>query len=212
MNNRFKAIYFDMDGTLIRNTNSVQYICTLNGRYDDLMKIEEMEDNKQITWVEADYLKSKLMQGLRKAEIKENFSREISVISGLSECLAWIKENGMKSVLITAGPIDVAYALVERFAFDAAYGSEYEVVDGIFSGKILKHLDGKGKLDGLIDFCQKNGISLDECIAIGDSASDIEVFEKCGKRIALNYSETLINKADEYVITENIIDLIDFIR
>lgn len=188
LHNRFKAVYFDMDGTLIRNTDSVQYLCTLNGRYDELMKIEKMEDSNEVCWVEADYLKSKLIQGMHQDRIKESFDKEISLITGIKECLIHIRERGMKSVLITAGPIDVAYALAERFEFDAVYGSEYEVVNGVYTGKIIKHLDGTGKLDGLIDFCQKHDFSLKECIAVGDSASDIEVFEKCRKRIAINYS------------------------
>ena len=46
------------------------------------------------------------------------------------------------------------------------------------------------------------------CIAVNDSVSDIEVFEKCGKRIAINYSKSLINKADEYLITEDLKDIL----
>lgn len=38
---KIKAVYFDMDGTLITNTNSVEYLCILNGKADEVRDIEK---------------------------------------------------------------------------------------------------------------------------------------------------------------------------
>lgn len=68
-----------------------------------------------------------------------------------------------------------------------------------------------GKLDGLIEFCRENKVTLDDVVAIGDSASDIKVFEKVGKAIAINYSNKLIGKADKYLETHKISDILKHI-
>lgn len=53
--------------------------------------------------------------------------------------LNWIdadyqKSALFKSILITAGPIQVAEEMSERYGFDQVFGSEYEVLDGVFTG------------------------------------------------------------------------------
>lgn len=208
---RYKAVAFDMDGTLIRGTDSVQYLCSLNGRKDELRQIEKRENSGELSWIEADHLKARLLRGLPRSRISESFDREVPLISGTAECLARIRALGLKTVLLTAGPLDVARALAERLTFDAVCGSEYEVVNGVYMGRISKHLDALGKLAGLADFCRKQRIGLHECIAVGDSASDDEVFRHCGKSIAINYSQALVNRADEYLMTEDLRSILDFI-
>jgi len=47
MENGFWLACFDMDGTLIRNTNSVRYLCCLNGKEDEVLEIENREVEKK---------------------------------------------------------------------------------------------------------------------------------------------------------------------
>lgn len=58
MNNNFKLICFDMDGTLIRNTNSVRYLCKLNGTEQKALDIESQEMVEMITRVMSDVPKN----------------------------------------------------------------------------------------------------------------------------------------------------------
>ena len=64
----------------------------------------------------------------------------------------------------------------------------------------------------LNDFCAKNNFRMDHCIAIGNSGSDIDVFNNCSKSIAINYSDALIGKASEYINTDDLSDIIDIIN
>ena len=201
-----------MDGTLIRNTNSVRYLCKLNNNLIELEKIEYLENNKSISWIEADYLKAKLIKGLDLKNVEEKFKDNVGLIQNLQWVLMYLGEKGVKSVLITAGPIQVANILGTKFGFDGVYGSLYEVKGHKFTGKITTHLGNNDKLECLNDFCAKNGIATDNCIAIGDSESDIEIFKKCAKSIAINYSDTLKGKASAYLITDDLADIIGIIE
>jgi phosphoserine phosphatase len=204
---KIEAISFDMDGTLIRNTDSVRYLCMLNNNVKELERIQGRENDGDISWIEADYLKVKLIKGLELEAIKDNFAKSIQLIQNIDKVLLFLRKRQIGSVLITSGPTQVADILGKKFGFDSVYGSEYEVKNYKFTGKIRTHLGHDGKLSCLTDYCIKSGISLEHCVAIGDSESDIAIFGKCGRSIALNYADALRGKASEYIITDDLFDI-----
>jgi len=207
----FKLFCFDMDGTLIRNTNSVKYLCVLNNKEKQLLEIEKREENKELSWIEADYLKAELIKGLSIEKITNHFSNCIKLINNIDYVIRYLKAQGIKNILVTAGPTQVANIIGELFDFDKVYGSNYEVENKIFTGRITEHLGEGGKLKSLLTYCKETGIEVNECVAVGDSDSDIDIFSKCGKSIAINYSEILIGKADIYLRTDDLNDILKYI-
>ncbi len=209
---KIKAACFDMDGTLIRNTDSVRFLCMLNNNLEKVREIERLENDGSISWIEADHRKAELIKGLDLRDAVLRFDDSVELVKNVEYVLTNLRERGVKSVLVTAGPIQVASIVGNMFGFDAVYGSLYEVRNQKFTGRITTHLGQGGKLACLEDFCAKNGISLGQCLAIGDSESDIEIFRKCGKSIAINYSDALKGEASEYIVTEDLQDIIDILR
>lgn len=201
-----------MDGTLIRNTDSVRFLCMLNNSLEKLKRLERLETDKSISWIEADHLKAELIKGLDLGDAVRGFTDNVEFVKNVEHVLTYLRERGVQSVLITVGPIQVANIVGTKFGFDGVYGSLYEVKDQEFTGRITTHLGHGGKLACLQDFCAKNGICFDQCVAIGDSESDVEVFRKCIKSIAVNYSDALKGEASEYIVTDDFLDIIDVLR
>ena len=197
-----------MDGTLITNTNSVKYLCKINDNLDEVLKIKQMEEKDMLSWIKADYQKAKLIKGLHLDEAYKRFDKEIRLIKNIDKTINHFKSQGLKPIVVTAGPIQVANVLKRRYNFDEVQGSKFEVKDNIFTGKIIEHLGDQGKLESLLSFCNKHNIKLNQCIAIGDSESDIKIFEKVKKSIAINYSKKLIGKANFYLKTNDISEII----
>lgn len=211
MSKKYKTVCFDMDGTLIRNTNSVEYLCQLSNKAQDVKEIEDKEKRDEISWIKADYLKARLFKGLEVREVSKNFGKNIKIIDNLEIVLNELKSRGIKVMLVTAGPIQVAEELNKLYKFDKIYGSDYEVINGKYTGLIKNHLGDNGKLDSVREFCNENSINLYEVVSIGDSASDLKVFEKVGKSIAINYSKSVIGKANKYILTNDLKDVLKFI-
>lgn len=211
MKEKCKVVCFDMDGTLIRNTNSVEYLCKLSGKANEAKIIEDMEMRKELNWIEADYQKAKLFKGLNVFEVGCEFEKNIEVIENLTNVLDTLRKRKVQVVLITAGPIQVAEEMNKRYKFNQIFGSDYEVKKGIFTGNIVNHLGNKGKLNSLKSYCKSINVSLDEVVSVGDSESDISIFEATGKSIALNYSDCLVGKAQEYIKTDDLRDILKFI-
>lgn len=207
----FKIACFDMDGTLILNTNSVEYLCTINNKKYQFGIIDREGIEKGLSWIETDYIKAELMRGLSVEKISYLFDKYIVLIQGIEETVAYLKEKGFKVILVTSGPTVVAELVAKRYGFDMYFGSEYEVKDGLMTGKIIKHTGKFGKLSCLTEYCKEIGSSYDKCIAIGDGFSDIDLFEKCGKSVAINYEPCVEGKAGCYIKTGDLKDIIKFI-
>jgi phosphoserine phosphatase len=209
---KIEAVCFDMDGTLITNPDSVRYLCTLNGRAHELAELEEIESNGSLSWIDADYRKAKLMRGLHVAEVGAQFKHSIELIRNIDKVSAYLRKRETRSVLITAGPIQVADVLGRQFAFDGVYGSLYEVKSGRFTGRITSHLGSSGKLDCLEEFCFRHGIDLEHAVAIGNSESDLGLFRRCRRSIAINYTDILEGQASEHIITDDLSDVIPILE
>jgi len=212
MDGYYKLCCFDMDGTLIRNTNSVKYLCEINNKLEKLLQIEDREEKKEISWIEADYKKAELIKGLNIEKVTACFANSIKFIENIEYVIKEIKEQEKKCILVTAGPIQVAKIIGEMFGFDKVFGSNYEVQGNIFTGKIIEHLGEEAKLKSLQSYCKEENIEISRSIAIGDSDSDVSVFSKCGKSIAINYTDSLIGKADVYLRTDDLKDLLEHIK
>lgn len=84
--------------------------------------------------------------------------------------------------------------LAEYYGFDDYGGSEYEVINGHFTGKkaLLKK---ERKPEYLKELVAKHGASYDGSIAVGDSESDIPMLEAVEHPIAFNPTKLLFDHA-----------------
>ena len=206
-----KLVCFDLDDTLIRKIHSVMYLSILNNRYSEIIEIEKREETGELNWIEADYYKAKLASGLALEKVFQEFTYILKPLSNISKAIERLHNAGFKCIVITAGPRQVAHAACNIWGLDGYYGSDYEVIHEKFTGKIINHIGDKGKIFCLKEYCKKNDLISDDCIAVGDGFSDIPLFEYCGTSIAINYSDVTIDKATHYIKTDDLTDILKFI-
>ena len=203
-----KLVCFDLDGTLIKEIHSVMFLCILNGNLAPLREIEALESSGSLDWIEADHRKALLLEGLRESKIREEFHRILKPLKNIGHVVEILRSHGIRSVLISAGPRQVARVAEEMWGFDSSEGSDYETLKGFFTGKILEHVGETGKNAILRSYCEMHGIRRNECVAVGDGVSDIALFDYCGESIAINYSPVLSGKASRYLRTDDLNDIL----
>ena len=211
-NVRTKLITFDLDDTLIREIHSVMLPCILNDREKEHAVIQKREENGELDYEAADRLRAKLFLGLPEAEIKKRFLQIAKPLEYIPETIRFLHRWNIKCLLITVGPIQVAKAFSEIYGFDGFYGSDYEVKEGIFTGKILEYIRAENKINCLKDFCEKHSVDLNSCVAVGDGATDIPLFQCCGASIALNASDQAKAAASVSLDTDSLWDLLKYIK
>jgi phosphoserine phosphatase len=189
---RPKLVCFDLDGTVMLHPNSLQYLCRLNHAPEAaLAAIDLRECSGEVDWIAADHERARLIAGLPVARVEENLDRQLRTIPGLGPVLDALRGGGIITVLITAGPIEVAQAVTRRFPFDRCFGSDFETSlggDPIYTGRIARHLGSVGKVDCLLQLCHESRVVLDDCVAVGDGDSDLALFRAVGTSIGIGCS------------------------
>jgi phosphoserine phosphatase len=208
---RFKLACFDLDDTLIREIHSVMLPCILNGKEKEHSYIQEQEEKGLINYKSADYLRAELLIGLEECKIAQSFLKVAKPLKNIKNVVDVLHKQNIKCIVITVGPRQVAKVVCDIWGFDGYYGSDYEVVEGQFTGKILNYIGAEQKVDCLQAFCRNHNIKPDECISVGDGSTDIPVFQYCGKSIAINSSPKVQQNAMYAVDTDDLTDILKYI-
>lgn len=208
---KLKLICFDLDDTLIREIHSVMLPCILNGKEKEHSFIQEKEEKGLINYISADYLRAELLLGLEERKIAQSFLEIAKPLKNIKSVVEALHKQNIKCIIITVGPKQVAKVVCNIWGFDDYYGSDYEVVEGVFTGKILNYIGAEQKISCLQDFCKNNSIKPEECIAVGDGSTDIPIFEYCGKSIAINSSQKVQKNALYAVDTDDLTDILKYI-
>ena len=87
--------------------------------------------------------------------------------------------------------------LVEELDLDFAAANTLEVVDGRLTGKVVGDIvDRPGKARALARFAMESGVALNQTVAVGDGANDIDMLSAAGLGIAFNAKPVVAGFAD----------------
>jgi phosphoserine phosphatase len=208
---KLKLVCFDLDDTLIREIHSVMLPCILNGKGKEHSLIQEQEEKGMIDYKSADYLRAELLSGLEESKIAKYFLAIAKPLKNIKNVVETLHEQSIKCIVITVVPKQVAKVVCDIWGFDDYYGSDYELVDGVFTGKILNYIGAEQNISCLQDFCKNNHIKPEECLAVGDGSTDIPLFEYCRESIAINSSPKVQRSAVYVVDTDDLTDILKHI-
>jgi HAD superfamily hydrolase (TIGR01490 family) len=89
--------------------------------------------------------------------------------------------------LVTATPLDMANLMAKRLGFTGALGTKAEIIDGVYTGKIIGNLlHGREKASAIKKLAIEKNFELKNCYAYSDSHHDIPLLESVGNPRAIN--------------------------
>ena len=89
--------------------------------------------------------------------------------------------------LVTATPVELATTIAHRLGLTGALGTEAEVRDGVFTGRLVgEPLHGLAKARAVEALAEREGFDLSRCSAYSDSANDIPLLSLVGHPCAVN--------------------------
>lgn len=177
--------FFDVDGTLAPHVSTAQYLASYLGHLDDVARAEAAWDAGLMPARAVEELDARGWRGTSEAQIR-SWLADLPLIDGIPDVLAWCAASDVLPVLATLAWRPVGEYLCETFGFAGCCGPTLEVADGCYTGRSLASCDEYAKLEFARRIASQAGLSLDGCIAVGDSRSDLPLFGEVGLAVALN--------------------------
>lgn len=204
-----KLVSFDLDGTLVPNMSTGGFLAEKLGHAAAMHEAEALYASGQVANDYVSTLDGQFYKGLTKSDVFA-LLEDIPQINGIAKTVDHLKQQGIHVVLCTLAWQVVAEFFAQRFGFEAFSGPVLELDgDGRFTGKVIEHFDEFGKPVFIAQHCQRLGVVMEEVAHIGDSRSDIELFQQVGLAIAINATDDAIAAASVSLRTDDLFDVIE---
>lgn len=210
MNMKYKIVSFDMDGTLTIKTTCLQYYINKLGEEERAKELERRYRGHEIDDKEITDAYITMLKGVTRKQLLD-WTNEIPIMKHIASTVQKLKKLGLVVGIISVGPYFASEVYQKLFNFDFISGTKHVFKDGIHTGQISELLWPHDKPKLVESVCRQYRATMSEVIAVGDSRSDIALFEKVGFSIALNADENLRDKASAFIYTDNLLDVYEVI-
>jgi HAD superfamily hydrolase (TIGR01490 family) len=96
-------------------------------------------------------------------------------------------DAGQRVWLVTAAPAEIGIVIAQRLGLTGAIGTVAEVVDGVYTGRLVDGLmHGPAKAAAITDLAAREGLDLSRCAAYSDSINDVPMLSVVGRAVAVN--------------------------
>ncbi len=200
---RRRLVVFDMDSTLIEGEviNTLAEAAQVGEKVSD---ITAQAMAGKLDFEEALRQRVALLKGLPESVLKE-VADSMQLMPGAEEVTRTLKAMGFKLALISGGFLYFANRLKERLGFDYVFANELEIKNGVLTGRLKgRIIDKAAKGNILKEIAEKEGLRLDEVVAVGDGANDEIMLKNAGIGIAFNAKAILKKVADGRLTRDNL--------
>ena len=108
---------------------------------------------------------------------------------------------GYKTTVLSGGFTFFGQYLQQRLGLDYVYANELETANGEVTGRVIGDIvDGKKKAELLKMLAEKENISLDQVVAVGDGANDLPMLNLAGMGIAF-HAKPLVRQSANHAVS-----------
>jgi len=195
-----KLVVFDMDSTLIQAEVIVE-LAKLAGVGDEVDRITEAAMRGEMDFKESFRRRVALLKGLKEEDIK-GLAQTLPLSEGAGLVTKTLKNLGYKLGILSGGFTFVGNYLKETLGFDYVYANDLEIKDGMVTGEVKGEIvDGERKACLLREIAQREKLSIQQTIAVGDGANDLPMISIAGLGVAFNAKPVVREKASNAIST-----------
>ncbi len=190
-----RLLCMDVDSTFVKG-EFIDELAELVGVKDEVAEITARAMRGELDFEAALRARVKLLKGLPMSRARELCER-YELTPGAGELVRTVKQLGMRVGLVSGGFDFFVETLKDRFGLDFAFANELEVEDDVLTGNVTGTVvDSSRKAQVLKDMSHVFGIRLEQTVAAGDGANDIEMLKVAGLGIAYQAKPRLQEIAD----------------
>jgi phosphoserine phosphatase len=190
-----RLIVFDVDSTLVQG-EVIEMLAERVGARDAVAAITEAAMRGEMDFAESLRQRVATLAGL-PASVLDDIADELELTPGARTTLRTLRRLGFHCGVVSGGFRQVIEPLAHELMLDFVAANELEVVDGVLTGRLVGPIiDRPGKAKALRDFAQQAGVPMEQTVAVGDGANDIDMLAAAGLGVAFNAKPALREVAD----------------
>ncbi|GGU60605.1 phosphoserine phosphatase SerB [Pseudomonas laurentiana] len=197
--NRRLAV-FDMDSTLIE-AEVIDELAKAAGVGEQVSEITERAMRGELDFRASFKERLALLKGL-DVSVLDEIGASLRLTEGAEILFAELKRLGYKTAILSGGFTYFAKQLQARLGIDYVYANELEVVDGKVTGVAVEPIvDAQRKADLLTELARKEGLQMEQTIAVGDGANDLPMLAIAGLGVAFRAKPLVKQSAKQAIST-----------
>ncbi len=208
---KWKVACFDLDGTLVKGTSTGQHLAKKIGHAKEMEAIETLYRCGKASNADVAALDGKYYSGYTIADIHQ-FLEDIPTVEHIEETVEYLTTRGIPSLVCTLAWSFVAEYFANRYGFSGWSGPDLRVDSaGVFTGEVLFDFHETDKPVFVNDYCKQKGVKMNEVFHVGDSRSDIPLFDAVGFSVAFNGDKPVKSIASTSIDSESLMDILPLI-
>lgn len=196
---RHRLALLDLDGTLKLERDPYVYLHRQLGteaQSQDFFRLGLAGQISYAEWLRRDVA---LWAGQPLERVRSLF-RANPYLPGVPELLRTLKQAGVYVAVISTGLSLHADMVQAEFGLDCVVANEALVTDGRLTGQARERLPEGGKGAVADQLMAQLGVTAPAVLAVGDSSSDIALFERAGLSVAVQPSSDEVRAAADIVL------------
>ncbi len=178
-----QLVVFDMDSTLI-DAEVIDELAIEAGVGEQVAAITEAAMQGELDFKQSFTQRLALLEGL-SGDVLQSVAERLQLNEGAEHLLKTLKQLGFKTAIVSGGFTFFGRYLQTILGVDYVYANELDIKDGLVTGRVAGEIiDGQRKADLLRELAEREGLVLEQVIAVGDGANDLPMLSIAGLGIA----------------------------
>jgi phosphoserine phosphatase len=188
-------VVMDADSTLLQD-EVIDLLGEASGRAAEITPITSAAMNGEIDFTEALRRRVSLLAGL-PSSVLDDVRSTLRLAPGARTLVRTLQRLGYVPAVVSGGFIEILGPLLAELNVTHVAANRLEIKDGALTGEILGEvIDRAGKAHALERFAAEVGVPLEQTVAVGDGANDIDMLSVAGLGIAFNAKPVVQEHAD----------------
>jgi phosphoserine phosphatase len=190
-----RLIVFDVDSTLIQG-EVIEMLAKRVGKEAEVAAVTEAAMRGELDFAESLHRRVATLAGLPE-EVLDEVADQLELTPGARTTIRTLRRLGFHCGVVSGGFRQVIEPLAEELMLDFVAANHLEIVDGKLTGRVIGPIvDRPGKAKALRDFASQAGVPMEQTVAVGDGANDIDMLVAAGLGVAFNAKPALREVAD----------------